>query len=258
MGATNERGFTIIETMLFLAVSGVLIVALLTGAGSSINVQRYRDSVTSLQSNLQDQYFQVMNVSNQLPTGALTCDSNANVSSDPNSPPSARGQGDCVVVGRFITIVDTTMSSSTVVGYSSDSSSSYANDIEELRAYELALLPDSSELSSLEWGARIAWPVSGSDAKPQQPTPRTIALLILRSPTSGLVYTFSSDDVPASAQLTSMVVAGDTIPGQAQRRLCIDSSGLFAGGLAVLIRAYAANSSAIEIRSNDMGDASAC
>lgn len=262
MGTSYERGFTIIETMLFLAISTVLVIAVLAGAGTSINVQRYHDSVTGLQSNLQDQYFKVMNVSNLPPTGALACDNNASVSTDPNSPPSARGQDKCELLGRLVTIADTTLTSSVVVGYNpanQDHSVSYVNDVTELKDYKLSQLPDSSETSTLEWGTRIAWPLSGGGARPQQTTPRTIALLILRSPTSGLVYTFSRDDVPLQTQINSMVVAGDAIPGQAQRRLCIDSNGLFAGGLAIFIRAYASNSSAIEIRSNNTpGDTSKC
>jgi type II secretory pathway pseudopilin PulG len=257
MGAISERGFTIVETMLFLAISGVLIVAILAGTGTSINIQRYHDSVVSLQTTIQNQYFDSTNVTNIPPTGALSCNTNATVTVNEGAPSSGRGQSDCVLLGRYITITNngTTITTSSVVGYNNNDPSSYANDISDLAAYKMSLLPGSDEATTIEWGAQIAWPVSGSGAK-SPTTPRTIAMLILRSPKSGLTYTFTSDDIPTT--LTSIVVGGNQIPGQAQRRLCIDSGGPFTGGLAVVIDGYAATSSAIEMRSNDMGDASTC
>lgn len=255
MGTNIERGFTVIETMLFLAISAVLVIALLAGSGTSISIQRYRDSVVSLQSVLQDQYFHVTNVSNTPPTGALTCDTDANVSKDPYSPPTTRGQGNCVVIGKYVTIVDTRISSDTVVGYNSKSGSSYADDIEELKDHNLAILPDSNESSDLEWGTRIAWPTSGKDAK-SQTTPRTIAMLILRSPTSGLIYTFTTNSIPG--KLEDVVIKGNNVPGQGEQILCIDSNGLFAGGLSIFINSYASSSNAIETHSNDVYGDSQC
>ena len=86
-----KAGFTIIETMLFLAVSGFLIMGILAGTGVSINTQRYRDSVVSLRSFLQQQYSDVSNVRNSSQT-------NPCLSSSGN-----RGQTDCVILGRYVT-----------------------------------------------------------------------------------------------------------------------------------------------------------
>lgn len=256
MGAISERGFTIIETMLFLAISGGLIVAILAGTGTSISIQRYHDSVVSLQAALQNQYFDSTNVTNIPPTGAQTCNTNATVTVDTGAPSSGRGQSDCVLVGRYVTIVNDTMTTASVVGYNNNDPSTYANDIADLHAYKLSLLPGSSATTTLEWNAQIAWPASGSGSKSGATTSRTIAMLILRSPKSGITYTFTNDSAPTT--LTDIVIAGNQIPGQAQRRLCINSGAPFAGGLAVVVDAYAATSTAIEIRSNDMGDASTC
>ena len=64
MGIKTDSGFTIIEAMLFLAVAGALTVAVLAGSGAAINQQRYKDSVNSFKSLLQQQYSEATNVVN--------------------------------------------------------------------------------------------------------------------------------------------------------------------------------------------------
>ncbi|MEP6710564.1 MAG: prepilin-type N-terminal cleavage/methylation domain-containing protein, partial [Candidatus Saccharibacteria bacterium] len=58
MDTQRHPGFTIIEVMLFLAISGALAVGILIGSNVAITSQRYRDSLNSLQSLLQQQYNQ--------------------------------------------------------------------------------------------------------------------------------------------------------------------------------------------------------
>jgi len=253
MGIKNNAGFTIIETLLFLAITGLLIMGILAGAGSSIVVQRYRDSVDTLKTVLQTQYSETLNVRNEDRAVSLACDSNAITSETGAVLP--RGQSKCVVLGRYMTIVDKTITVSTVIGANS-SSTTYPTDIDELKAYKMTRLSGSAEVSELEWGAQIAWPKSGSGSRSPS-TPRTIAILILRSPTSGLTYTFTGDsDV---SDVSTLVLAGTaTSGGQSQRRVCVQSGDVFSGGLAVFINAYAAGASAIEVRSNEMGDSSTC
>jgi hypothetical protein len=151
------------------------------------------------------------------------------------------------------------MSAYTVVGYKAPGSTKYASDIAELQAYKLSRLDPDVESSTLEWGAQIAWPSSGSGSK-SPTTPRTLSLLIIRSPSSGLVYTFSADTDPTDISTLIIPGTGSTngLYGQSQRRICIESGAAVAGGLAVFIPAYASGQSAVEIRTNDMGDASTC
>jgi type II secretory pathway pseudopilin PulG len=262
MSVTNKAGFTIIETMLFLAVTGMLVVAILAGTGSSINIQRYRDSVSTFKDLLQQQYSEVTTVRNDVRPTDISCNSSAVINTTGTTLP--RGQSDCVVLGRYISIVNTDIKISSVVGNNSGSTAA-TTDIEDLKTYKLSILDTTTEPSQLEWGAKIAWPVSGSDA--QSPTtPRTIGILILRSPLSGLTYTFSSNSNSINPiDLQAMVIAGKSGPaitgtllGQSERRICVDSDGGFGGGLAVLVGAYASSASAIQVRSNDMGDTSTC
>lgn len=265
MSATYKFGFTIIETMLFLSVTGVLVVGVLAGTGSSINIQRYRDSVSTLKSVLEQQYADVSSVRNEVRTDDVSCDTNAVISTSTGTP-LKRGQSDCTVLGRYVTIDGKDIVSSSVIGNVPSTSTAYPTDIAELQAFNLSLLATSAESSQLEWGAQIAWPSGGVGA--HTPTvPRSFSLLILRSPTSGLTYTFSSDVVVMPllpATLHDMIIAGDTVPaaqlqrGQAQQRLCVNSDGGFGGGLAVVIGAYASSASSLQMRSNDMGDGSTC
>ena len=252
MGTHFKRGFTIIETRLVLAITGVLIAGLLIGVGSSISAQRYKDSVATFKSLLQDQYSQVTNVSNDR-NANWTCDSAANpVQSNGGVAP---GQSDCVLLGRYMSIVGGSITQAVVVGYQ-NSQAAGASDITTLKSnYTLGISTSSIETSDLEWGAQIAWPTSGTSAKTPT-TPRSISMLILRSPDSGTSYTFTSDVVNDISAVTTailkamMVEDTNAIPGQSQRTLCINPNGVGVPEmLAVYIGQAADGPSSIETRS---------
>jgi type II secretory pathway pseudopilin PulG len=265
MGRSVNRGFTIIETVLFLSITSVLIVALLAGVTVSINAQRYQDSVDSFKSLLQNQYSDLTNVYNDR-QDTWTC-SNGAVTSEGGSSADVRGQSDCVVMGRYIYIQNGDISLADVVGY--ESSSDQQTDLDVIRDdYELGLSSVHEDERQLEWGTRISWPVAGTDAETIG-TPRSLALLIIQSPVTQTVYTFTSDSPPdsiddvASDDLKAMVIAGESVPGQASRVICIESDGLsVTGNTSVFISAYATNASSIETRSNDfyteLGEATRC
>ncbi|HEY8886423.1 MAG TPA: type II secretion system protein [Candidatus Microsaccharimonas sp.] len=249
----SRRGFTIIETMLVLAVTGVLIATLLVGIGASINTQRYKDSVVSLKSLLQSQYSMASDVSNARSKN-WTCSSSA--TPVPNAIGTAVGQSDCVLLGRYISIVGGDVSSAAIVGYE-NSTASAPNDVAEINNnYTLGVSTDSIDSSTLEWGSAIAWPASGAGSK-SPTTPRSIAILVIRSPSSGTSYTFTSDTVydittiTSAALKTMMVVNTGAVPGQQQRTLCVDPNGVTVPEkIAVYIGQAASDSSAIETRTN--------
>lgn len=118
----------------------------------------------------------------------------------------------------------------------------------------------------MEWATKISSPViiNGS-SNPSPASPHKLGMLVVRSPRSGQIYTFTNKDssVPdieniGSVSLSNMLVAGNTIPGQGSQVVCIDSDGLFtANDRAVYINSYASSASAIELRSNDFMRSSA-
>lgn len=240
-----SQGLTIVETMLVLAVTGVLIITLLVGVGGSINAQRYMDSVVSLKSTLQDQYAMVTNVTNDRQTDVACGTSTQTV---------APGQSDCVLLGRYLSIAGGNVTTAAIVGYSTGTATG-ATDVATIKAnYQFGISTSSIETKTLEWGARIAWPVNGTGKQPLN-TARNLTMLVIRSPQTGTSYTFTSDNVSNiadvnSATLTGIMVADTAaIPGQEQRTLCVDSSGSGPEVLAVYIDQAASGPTSIETRS---------
>lgn len=255
-----RQGFTIIETMLVLAITGVLIVGLLVGLGSSIGNQRYLDAVSSFKNLLQDQYSQINNVTNDR-TVNWTCSSSAVPAVAPTGG-TTPGQSNCVLLGRYLAVEGGTITMATVVGYPKSDTASSGTIASIKSDYTLGISTSSIESTSLEWGAHIAWPVSGGGSKPPtSPTspivPRSLAILLIRSPVNGTAYTFTSDSVSPitsvnSKVITDMMVSSLTAsPGQVQRTVCLDPNGFSVPEkIAVYIGAGASGPSSIEIRSS--------
>lgn len=114
-----HNGFTIIEVMLFLAISGFLFVGIVAGAGSNISRQRYQTSVQDLAEFLREQYSTVSNIqiSSRDSTGndVTYCAGDIMSQVDSNwrwqGPPSdsenaGRGRSDCLVYGKIIVFGD--------------------------------------------------------------------------------------------------------------------------------------------------------
>lgn len=242
MGIKNAHGFTIIEVMLFLAVSGLLAIGILVGSGMAIGQQRYRDSVNTLKSFVQEQYSQTANTENDR-SGEEAC-SGAVVVQPPDNvtSPQPRGTSNCLLMGRLLTIGTDgkQLSAADVVGYrTSTSAPTEVTDLGELQKnYELGVSSVSQENREVEWGARVV--------KPKTAIAMPLTMLIVRSPVSGSVMTFMADGV--QTDLNAMVAGGIA---SGAKDMCVDPSGEVIGGsqLAVRIGAYATSQSSIEIPS---------
>ncbi|HET8884647.1 MAG TPA: hypothetical protein VFM68_04210 [Candidatus Saccharimonadales bacterium] len=242
MATNTKNGFTIIETMLFLGVAGALTIAVLAGSGIAINQQRYRDSVSSLKSFIQQQYSEVTNVRNDR-SGAEAC-ANATVVRPPATvTPQDRGTSDCMLLGRFIT-VDTAgekLTASDVVGYRTSDAPTEASDIAEIQTnYELGLSTINQETAEVAWGANIVQ--SGTTE------PMPFSMLILRSPLSGSVMAYAAEGV--TADLMSLVTIANS---NQTHNLCVNATaGSFVGNrMAVQISPFATNQGAIQIPPED-------
>jgi type II secretory pathway pseudopilin PulG len=235
MGKQTQSGFTIIEVMLFLAVTGLLAVGILVGSGVAIGQQRYRDSVNNLKSFIQQQYSEVTNVINGRGQN-WDCSPSAEITEGSGQ---ARGTSECVLLGRLIAIDDTgtTITASNVVGYRTPGAPTAASDILELKDnYRLGISPIEQETEDVAWGAQVV--------RQKTTNPMPLSILIVRSPLSGTLFTFTKDNV--QIDLNSMIAEANT---SATKDLCINAdAGTFVGRrMEVRIDPYAASQSAIRI-----------
>lgn len=232
MKPLKNAGFTIVETMLFLGITGLLVMGVLVGTGTSINVQRYRDSVTSLKSYLQQQYSKTANVSN---------DSLSNSCNGVSGQP--RGQSNCVILGKLITTNNgSELSTRSVIG-TIPTGSLETDDLEALKRYNITFSPQTGENYTIDWGSSLN-KTNGSDID--------FSVLILRSPSSGIIRTFIKNArVLSNEDLKGMLNTSDL---SNDVKVCVNSNGLFTGAkLAVYIGKNATSASGVEILGDDSG-----
>lgn len=254
MGIRQQEGFTIIETTLFLAITGLLILMIVGGVGVSLNVQRYRDAVESFKSLIQQQYSDLANVQNGRDQN-WTCDTNSVVTQGGGND-TLRGQSDCFLVGKYLRIEEGEIAIYPVLA-TQRSTTVQSSDIATMQLnYTMNVASSDVEERSMEWGTQIAWATAGPQDVRSPRTPRSLGIFFVRSPESGLVYTLTSDSVPAkdsigSATFSNLLVAGATVPGQAARSICVESGGLFVDGdMELYLGAYATGINNVETRTN--------
>lgn len=238
----REQGFTIIEVVLFVAITGLLAATLLTGWTTMINSQRYKDSTRTLQSFLQQQYNLVYNVENgRVQNLSCTLQGSNLVITDTAPTGAPRGQSACVVMGRYVQITGgTKIKVSSIVGYLNgiDGTSS---DIDSIRLYkpqrvdfDLGLTDNELEIP---WQAAVVGTTDSS--------PKDYVIAIVRSPKTGIVHTFTKDVTNQSVALSDII---DTQYEKDDVNLCLDPGVPFASGrLGVVIDAYASAQSAVRM-----------
>ncbi len=173
----TAKGFTMVEVILFLALSSAVLIGLLAGTSSSIARQRYNDATQDLNSFLQRQYSGVLNVQNSLSVGG--------------------GQSpDKAIYGRLIVFPGTHSASGSheihawnVVGtaFSSDQVNQFTDTKTALGATNLMVACGSLETYATQWGSTVEETDSNN--------PFTGSILIIRSPLTGIIYTYYNSDI---------------------------------------------------------------
>lgn len=244
MGIRRHDGFTIIEVMLFISISAVLATALMVGWSITINTQSYRDSARSLAAVLQQQYTDVVNVANSRDSN-LGCRvvNGVTVVTDANQAPL--GQSDCVIMGRMIEIDGPELSMNTVVGFEPTNPPGVGEpDNQIILSYMPARVGNTvveDETYQIPWSSR-PYASAGSTSTAH------VAVLIIRSPETGTVYTYTKSLADGSLGSAQNLMNEGTQNGL---NLCLDPGVPIAQGrMAVSIGAFASSSNAVKVVSD--------
>ena len=232
----RPAGFTIIEAMLFLAISGLMVMLVMISAARPINIQRYRDSVNSFVAYLQNEYDKAVNVQNNRSQN-LNCSLGGEVA-EGGAEASGRGTSECSIIGRLIESSDGIAFSSRPV-YATNNADPSLSDTSALVASALKTSDlDTIDNYRLEWETKLV--SKGSFNGSVLP----LKLLIVRSPSSGSIRSY----VNTTTNHLSPAQIINSDDSQRQIELCLDPSGLVANSMrsGALLPAYASGASSIK------------
>lgn len=231
----TERGFTIIEVILFLAITGGLFAALMMGVSVGVTQQRYLDSVRSYKALLQDQYVAAVNTRNEdINTVKCNASGDGSLESDETNQSyrnPVRGASKCVILGRAIQIVQkpggtlvapatTEIITSSVTGY--DSGVTTGSDKEAIASYQPKVALFDRQTASINWDGKLT-----QAERRDQAGLSTAVVLILRSPISGSIVVYASGTPVNSSGDLSQIFDGDGSQNLTLVKSCVDGdSGL--------------------------------
>ena len=280
MGSKFSSGFTIIELMLFLAITGLLIAGILVSAATSLNDQHYRDGVESTKNQISAQFAKVYSLTNGNTSGDTTNLDPCQVIEGVDTVSVRRGTSNCLYVGRLIQIKAEPGSNAsrllvspviakpkpanpsriysnqqTAGGYANESSNSLAE------RYRIARYDANKDLvidKELEWGLAAVAPGTVRDQI-------EVAILVLRSPIDGTVQTYNLlATSPGSIDYDNL---GDrlNVASLTDVKFCVaDLNGNPTGSLdppqrmAIVVHKAATGPGDIETRLNDESGAPEC
>lgn len=240
MGMNTQRGFTIIEVTLFLALTGLLAMLLLGGWTTMINTQRYKDSIKTVQSFIQEQYNLVYNVENGRGSD-LRCV--AGTVTESGGTGEQRGQSDCVMMGRYLHVNGGTRIDVYAIIGDEPANDTTNSDIDSIRAYSPQLSTLSLGLTrnelNIPWQARVVGPGGSVDA-------RNLAIAIIRTPSSGIVHTYAAT-APSDGSRPTVASLVSTANEQSTTLMCLDAGNPLAGGrMGVMIQPRASSQTFVE------------
>lgn len=228
-------GFTIIETMLFLAIAGLIFAGLVAGTNGAIRRQRYKDSVQGFVDDLRDLYSLVENTQVLKYDGTAKCA----VGTDGTDGSEGRGRSNCSVYGIYAIISPNHGNKNNIEAYwviGTDQSlvRGASSDIEFFKDYaqvgtkymidgDSALQHINVKSHSILWGADVAIPcnsgfaadikdnlhmaVQGCDVVGSvlSNAQNQVELFIYRSPITGSINTLSSMKVDDTANASDVI-----------------------------------------------------
>lgn len=238
MGAKKTAGFTIVEVILVLAVTGMMMVGVLVGSAAQVRQQEYRDSVHSLQSEVQRQYSLVQN-----PTIDRTPDDSKTTCGITTT--TQRGASDnCFVVGRLLSSSNgTDISETPILGQSPGGNSSQpiiaGGPRDTANGWKLYINQTATAHYTVSWGSRIQ-PTDTNAGGAKQ-----FNILLIMSPADGSVRTYAerAPVIADPSQLYGLLASSTTL------NLCVTggSGTIFGDPMAVQLPAAASSAASIRI-----------
>ena len=176
-----RRGFTLVEVSLFLAITAAIFVSIAIGTQNSIFQQRYNDAVQSFAEFLRTVYSQVTNVQNE-----------------------SVGRSDKAIYGKLVVFGDeggnnNITSYNVIGGIGNVGSSSSTEVLEKLKSLGASITDTGGPVGYVEnykprWGSQIQTNRGWGAVESDKYQLFTGALLIVRHPSSGTVYTYTMKD----------------------------------------------------------------
>lgn len=198
---SKRRGFTLIEVMLFLAITGLLFAGVIVGVQNSMFQQRYNDSVQSFAEFLRSLYSQTSNVQNS----------------------NSKGRSNRAVYGRLVVFGEKKKlngepnNDGTVIAYDvvGDADGAFFGDIRSaIQRLNLNVVIESG--STVEYAGNVEEYTPRWGATIQTITPNTTfygAILVIRHPSSGTIHTLvktTSNNSDRIYSINNLVNSGST------------------------------------------------
>lgn len=200
---SHQRGFTVIEVTLFLAITGALFLIALIGTGNTIRSVRFSDSGRSLTAFVQRQYDEIINGLNNR-SGAERC-ANGAVSPGTQTP----GTSNCLLMGKLIvfTVNSPNITVYNVVGTEPSTVDYAQTDTQLISAFNPQVITNANTSTySIPWQAFI------SGTKRVNDNQGVNGLLLIRSPKSSRIVSYTyKPTTPVAANLSSVVNAAANV-----------------------------------------------
>jgi hypothetical protein len=190
MSRVGERGFTVVEVSLFLAITGMLFLIAFLGTANTIRSVRFGDSGRATTAFLQRQYDDIINGLNQR-TGAESCVAGNVI---PGSQPA--GTSGCLLLGKLVIfqVNSPVITTYDVIGTEPANVNYSQTDTQLISAFQPRVV------TSIGVGTyRIPWEANISGTKRLSDNQGVNGLLLIRSPKSSRIvsYTYKPTAVPA-------------------------------------------------------------
>lgn len=239
----SQRGYTVVEVSLFLAVSGLLFLVAVLATGNTIRTFRFTDSGNSLKAYVQKQYDNVLNGVNPR-SDTVSCVGGVVV---PGS--QTPGTSNCYFIGKLMLFKQNESKVTTydIIGTEPPNINFGQSDEQLIASYQPKVVTTVGvETYSIPWEAFISGVrrVSTADASPVAAN----ALAIIRSPVSSRIVSYSYKEANATPTIdVTTIVSNASTNANKLTNYCVTSADLASSRAKLVIDGASGSQSAAQI-----------